>query len=249
MVLNWFFKDEFERFYVQIERTEKLIKISEKDFLIDHFVELKAHFKQIERLYPLLIALYLKEVETIATFSESEYKRKLEKYAEELQKLLMEFKGWIKNADHLIEEVLKIRIVPRCTEQKQKLEKIIFHIKNVLDRAQTDAFALLRLEKERKRIRGLKKPLSSTRINITGKLSNGWTLSNIQNVIIELGGKVEENAGGAHPYKIIFPQHTRVIPLATSTPPFLLVREVNQATMVDNRILIASFYQGELIAA
>ena len=249
MVLNWFFKNEFEKFYAEIERVQKLIQISEKDLLIDHFVELRAHFKQIEKIYPILIKLYLIELDTIHTLSESNYKQRLEKYALELQKLLIDFESWIKNAVLIIDDVLKIRMLARCAEQKHKLERVILHMKEILDTAQRDAFSLVKLEKERKRLRSLKKPLFSKRVGITGKLNNGWTLNNIQNVIIELGGKVEENPGGAHPYKIIFPRYFRAIPLASSTPPFLLVKEVNHATGVDNKILIASFYQGELVAA
>jgi len=63
-----------------------------------------------------------------------------------------------------------------------------------------------------------------------------------------LGGVVKPNPDGKHPYKIVFPGH-RSIPLAESTPPFMLIREVSSATGTDNKILIASFYQGELVAA
>ena len=90
-----------------------------------------------------------------------------------------------------------------------------------------------------------KRPIS--KIVIVGKLNNGWSLSNIQSVIIELGGVVKPNPGGTHPYKIIFPpRHS--IPLAESTPPFMLVKEVSSATGKDNKTLIASFSQGKLLA-
>ncbi len=79
-----------------------------------------------------------------------------------------------------------------------------------------------------------------------GKLNNGWRLSDVQSVVVDLGGVVEPNPRGTHPYKIVFPGR-RSIPLAESTSPFALVREVSSATGINNKILVASFSRGELV--
>ena len=49
MVLNWFKQNEFKKFYIRIKRLQKFIRISEKEVLIEHFVELRRHFKQIKK--------------------------------------------------------------------------------------------------------------------------------------------------------------------------------------------------------
>lgn len=152
------------------------------------------------------------------------------------------------NALALVEEILKIRVLTQVQEQKQKLKTIINHITNILITVQRDAFELVKLEKAWKiSVKAThKKPIA--KIPIVGRLTNGWRLSNIQSVVIDLGGVIEPNPGGTHPYKIVFPGH-RSIPLAESTPPFMLVREVSSATGVNPKALIASFSQGELLAA
>ncbi len=113
---------------------------------------------------------------------------------------------------------------------------------------QRDASEVIELEIElKKRIKKLQKK-GNSKIKIIGKLNNGWRLSNIQKVIIKLGGHIEQNPGVSHPYKIIFPKH-RPIPLAESTPPFKLVKEISAITGVENKILIVSFCSGELLSA
>ncbi len=244
MVFGWFFKDEFHQFYTEIERVQRIINISEKDLLLDHFVELRAHFKTIKKLLPVLLRLYVKEVETIKKIPESEYKQKLTSFAVDLQKELAELPQWVSNSELLIEEILKIRVIAQVAEQKNKIQKIILHISSVVDQAQRDAFALVKIEDQWKNEK--KAEPSAAKLSIEGTLSNGWRLRNIQNVVLALGGVVKPNPGGTHPYKIVFP-HQRSIPLATSTPPFLLIKEVSHATGVDNKVLIASFAQGALV--
>lgn len=125
---------------------------------------------------------------------------------------------------------------------------MINHITNILITAQRDAFELVKLEKAWKTSIKIthKKPIA--KIPVVGRLINGWRFSNIQSVVIDLGGVIEQNPGGTHPYKIVFSGY-RSIPLAESTPPFMLVREVSSATGINPKILIASFSQGELLAA
>ena len=248
MVLNWFFKDEFEQFYSRVERLQKFLRIVGKELLLDHFVELRRHFRQIKKILPKLNRLYQEELRTVARIPESDYKEKLKKFSVDLEKELSDLENWVNNALALVEEILKIRVLTQVQEQKQKLETIINHITNLLIKAQRDAFELVKLEKAWKKSikKAHKKPIA--KISVVGKLNNGWCLSDIQSVIIDLGGVVKPNPDGKHPYKIVFPGH-RSIPLAESTPPFMLIREVSSATGTDNKILIASFYQGELVAA
>lgn len=248
MVLNWFFKDEFERFYNQVERLQKFLRIVDRELLIDHFVELRRHFKQIKRILPKLTELYQEECKTINLVPESDYKEKLKQFSIDLEKELNDLQNWVNNALALVEEILKIRVLTQVQEQKQKLKTIINYIINILITAQRDAFELVKLEKAWKKSIKIAHKKSIARIPVVGRLTNGWSLSNIQSVIISLGGVIEPNPGGTHPYKIIFPGH-RPIPLAASTPPFMLVREVSTATGINPKVLIASFSHGELVAA
>jgi len=247
MVLNWFFKDEFEKFYIKVERLQKYLRIADKELLIDHFVELRVHFRQIKKLLPKLIKLYRKELKIIEKIPESEYRTKLKKFAKNLEKELDALKSWVNNALVLLEEILKIRVLDRVVVQKQKLRKIINHLTNLLISSQRDAFELVQLEKSWKKSvkKGVGKPAS--KIQVVGRLRNGWNLGDIQNVIIDLGGKVEPNKG-SHPYKIVFPKQ-RKIPLAESTHSLVLVTQISRITNVDKKTLIASFAQGELLAA
>ncbi len=248
MILNWFFKDEFEQFYSQVERLQEFLRIVDKELLIDHFVELRRHFRQIKKILPQLTILYQEELKTLNHIPESDYKESLKKFSAELGKELSDLENWVNNALALVEEVLKIRVLTQVQEQKQKLRTVINHITTILIKAQRDAFELVKLEKAWKTSikKAHKKPVA--KISVIGRLNNGWRLSNIQNVVFDLGGVVEPNPGGTHPYKIVFPRH-RSIPLAESTPPFMLVREVNLAIGIDTKVLIASFSQGELVAA
>jgi len=248
MVLNWFLKDEFEQFYSRIERLQKFLRIVDKELLINHFVELRRHFRQIKRILPKLTHLYQEELKTVNLIPESNYKESLRKFSADLGDEIGDLENLVNNALALIEEILKIRALTQVQEQKQKLKTIINHITTILIQAQRDAFELVKLEKAwKKSIKALhQKPIA--KISVIGKLNNGWRLSDIQGVIIDLGGIVEPNPSGTHPYKIVFPGH-RSIPLAESTPPFMLVREVSSATGIDNKILIASFSQGQLVAA
>ena len=50
MVFNWFFSDVFEKFYKKVSMLEKFLRIADKELLIDHFVELRGHFKQIKKI-------------------------------------------------------------------------------------------------------------------------------------------------------------------------------------------------------
>ncbi|MAG73386.1 hypothetical protein CL620_03660 [archaeon] len=247
MVLGWFFRDEFGEFYNRVERLQKFLVIVDEELLLNHFKEVRAHFRCMRRILPRLTQLYKDEQEKIRTLPASEYKKKLTKFAADLELKLNEFTSWINNAVAAVEKILKNRVLTNIEEDKIRLKKIINHITSVLIKAQRDAFALVKLEKRavKSTAKNQRKPVS--RIPVVGKLYNGWRLRDIQSVIIDLGGVVEPN-DGAHPYKIRFPHH-RSIPLATSTPPFMLVREVSAATSVDNKVLIASFSQGELLAA
>jgi hypothetical protein len=244
MVFNWFFKDEFQQFYTEIERMQRIVGISEKDLLVDHFVELRAHFKTIKKLIPVLLRLYRREVETIKKIPESEYKQKLVEFASDLQRKLNDLPTWVNNGELLIEEILKIRVIAQVTGQKNKIQRIILHISSIVDKSQQDAFALVKIEEQWKKEK--KAETTVSKLSLEGTLSNGWRLRNIQNVVLALGGIVKPNPGGTHPYKIVFPKQ-RSIPLATSTPPFLLVKEVSSATGRDNKALIASFAQGALV--
>ncbi|MFH1396831.1 MAG: hypothetical protein ABIG93_05510 [archaeon] len=249
MVFNWFFSDVFEKFYKKVSMLEKFLRIADKELLIDHFVELRGHFKQIKKILPELVELFNEETKIINKIPKSQYKSKLKIYSDNLRKELNELDVWVKNAQLLIEEILKVRSLYNIKKQKIKLRKVINHIKSLFINAQREAFDLVKLEKKwKKEVKKTELMKPVTKISIIGKLSNGWKLSEIQNVITELGGVVEDNPGGNHPYMIKFPKH-RSIPLATSTPPFMLVKEVSAATGVNNKIIIASFIQGELLAA
>ena len=135
----------------------------------------------------------------------------------------------------------------QVTANKQKLIKIIYYIVQFLETEQRNSFELVKLEKSWKNNNKKLEQIRITKIQVIGKLNNGWRLSDIQNVINNLGGEVQTNKG-SHPYKIIFPKH-RPIPLAESTPPFKLVKEISAITGVENKILIVSFYSGELLSA
>lgn len=80
MVLNWFFKDEFEQFYSRVERLQTFLRIIDTELLIDHFVEVRRHFRQIKRILPKLTSLYQEELKLIKHIPESDYKEKLEKF-------------------------------------------------------------------------------------------------------------------------------------------------------------------------
>jgi hypothetical protein len=248
MVLNWFFRDEFEQFYSRVERLQKFLRIAEREWLIDHFVELRRHFRKMKMLLPELTRSYQKESETINHLPESEYKEKLETFSAEVSEEIRDLEGLVNTALVLVEDVLKIRVIKQVNEQKDKLKIIIDKITNILIKAQQNSFELIKLEKAWKKAvkRAHKKQI--TKIRVVGKLNNGWRLSDIQDVVIELGGVVLPNRGGNHPYKIVFPKH-RAIPLAASTPPLMLVKEVASATRIDSKRLVVCFSQGELIAA
>jgi hypothetical protein len=246
MVLDWFFGDVFEKFYTRVERLQKFVRISKQDLKIDHYVELRRHFKEIKRFFPEVLKSYEKEVKAIDEIPDSDFEEKLTTYALDLQKELDSLEVWISNALNLIEEVLRIRVMGRVQEQKEKIVHIVSIITGVLVKAQRNAFELVKMEKAwKKNIKKTpKKPIA--KIRIVGKLSNGWRLSNIQSVILDLGGYIEP--GGNHRYKIRF-SGRRSLPLAESTPPFALVKEVSARTGIEKSVIIASFYRGELVAA
>lgn len=152
------------------------------------------------------------------------------------------------NALALVEDILRVRVLTQVQEEKQKLKTIVKHITYILIKAQRDAFELVKLENAWKRSvkKACKEPIA--RMPLVGKLNNGWRLSDIQSVVIELGGVIEPNPGRQHPYKIMFKGH-RPVPLAESTPPFMIVRELSSVTGVSNKSLIASFSQGGLVTA
>lgn len=238
--------DEFEEFYKLIERLQKFPRIEQRDLKLDHFVELRKHFRRMKILFPALHKLFQDELKTIDRFPESNYKEGLNKFSKDLAKKLAELEQWINNALHLTEETLKIRMMPQLIQHKVKLMEIIRSITEIITESQRDAFELVKLEQAWKKTLKKEKMRPVSKIQVVGKLSNGWRLSDIQGVVIDLGGKIVNNRGD-HPYKIIFPRK-RPIPLASSTPPFMLVREVSHETNVDKRIIVASFSKGELVA-
>ncbi len=247
MAFDWIFSDEFEKFYKRVKKLKNFMRIADKELLIDHFVELRRHFKQMKIMMPKLIKLHNAELTIINNIAESDYKKKLNKYTDNLGKGLLTLDNLMKNAIILIEEILRIRNSSQILLNKQKLITIISYIIQFLETEQRDSFELVKLEKVWKKNEKRLQQKNTVKVQIIGKLNNGWRLSDIQNVVNELGGEVQTNKG-SHPYKIIFPK-CRPIPLAESTPPFRLVREISSITGVENKILIVSFYSGELLSA
>lgn len=250
MVLEWFSKDEFAKFHRRVERLQKFLILSNKEMSLDQFVELRRHFKQMKTILPELIRLYDDELKTISLIPDSEYKKALENLSNNLKKKLDGLDSWINNAQALVEEVLAIRVLTRVSEQKRKLERIITYLSNLLTNAQKDFYGLTELEKNWKAAIKIAHSKPIARIPIMGKLSNGWQLSKIRDVIIDLGGEVikNPNPGGRHPYLIKF-SGERKIPLGESTPPYELIKEVSYTTGIKNNVLAESFNRGHLVAA
>ncbi len=219
MVLEWFSKDEFAKFHRRVDRLQKFLMISNKEMSLDQFVELRRHFKQMKTILPELVKLYDDELKTISLIPDSEYKKALENLSKILKKKLDGLESWINNALALVEEVLEIRVLTRVSEQKQKLEKIITYLNNLLTNAQKDFYGLTELEKNWKEEIKIAHNKPIARIPIMGKLSNGWQLSKIRDAIIDLGGEVVKNpSAGDHAYLIRFPKN-RPIPLVESSTP------------------------------
>jgi len=249
MVFNWFKKDVFVEFYRRIKRLDKFVKISEGELQIEHFVELRRHFKKISDLFAIALEYYIKELDAMKSAPESEYKIELKKLSLKLREELEELRQLIGNGLLKIEEILKIRVISKVDTQKEELINIILYIKSNLNKVEKNAIRLVVIEKELKKHtkKAYKKPFA--RIIIVGKLNNGWPLKDIRDVIIDLGGVVVENPGSRkHPYKINFPGY-RKIPLGKSTPPNLLITQISKITGIGNQILRNSFSQGKLLAA
>ncbi len=175
--------------------------VADKELLIDHFVELRRHFKQMEIMMPDLIKLYKDETKSINNIPESDYKEKLNNNSEKIKKELFDLEKLTYNALILIEDILKIRETNKISENKFKLKKIIPYLSQVLDKIQNCAFESMEIEKAWKKT--INKKCKAVKISVCGKLNNGWSLSKIQNVINELGGEVQTNRG-SHPLRSFF---------------------------------------------
>ena len=253
-------REIIKEIYKRIKYIKKFLNVSDRDILIDHFVELRRHFKIINQLLDDMQLLFFEsfKIEEIQVANEKE-RIKIEKLFYVVKKEFWNIKILIKKAIGYNEDILKIRVINQVRKQKNELIKIIRSIDSNMNRIRKILDKLLDYMKE---YMTTVEPIS--KIDMLHKaLSNGWKLSNIQNVVIELGGFIKENPGGQHPYKIVFVGN-RPIPLATSTPPELLLNEIYNITRrikkyirIDGRIIRISditkrgirnsFYAGRLL--
>ena len=244
---HWFFQDEFEKFHSSVEELREFVKKEDEELLTNDFNGLKEHFKQMKGLLPNISNLYSKELEKIEKdISDPDYKTKLERLSSEIKNYLVNLVGWIDSGLSSIEVISEITNSSKVIKQKNNLITIINNITNILNETLKKGLALVSLEKKWEKFSKGEKLEPVSKIQIVGKLNDAdWTLSHIQNVIVELGGKVI-TADGSHPYKIIFDKHR--MPLGKSTPPDLLVSEVSEATGKDGDILRRSFSKGKLLS-
>ncbi len=247
MLLDFFKRDEFKEFYSRSKRLRRLINLVQNEFLIEHFIELRAHLKKIRKLILVIADLFEKEYKKIELIDEPKFKKTLEIEALELQNNLKYLSLLNLKAIDIIEYILKIRVNEKIKNEKNQLGSIINDMIYVIEKIKKQAQGLESLYNEAREETDKKLPIKAQAITLTGKLGNGWSLNrNIQPVINALGGRVEPTHGGQHPYKIILPGYK--IPLAASTPPQALVKEVSNATRMKPNVIVNSFNKGRLIA-
>ncbi len=245
MVWNWFFRDAFVDFEKRLERLDKFVRIAQADVKIEHYQELKSHLRKMFSLLPTLKSDLEKEVVQIAGMPPP-MAVNADKLLRQIRVVMQQVESYMGSMLGHVELALEIRVPAQTLEQKQKLEKAIVGIIEMLQNLHEAQAELLVKSAAWKVQKGALK--RAPQIEITGRLSNGWRLADIQRVVVSLGGRVEETRGGAHPYRIVF-EKQRPIPLAESTPWYMLVREVSKATGFEKKNLIMSFHRGALLAA
>ncbi|MBI2646971.1 hypothetical protein HYW99_00675 [Candidatus Woesearchaeota archaeon] len=242
-----FSNNEFQEFYSRTKRLRKLISISDKEFVVEHYEELRAHFKKIKRLFDKLLRLYSIEQSKIKLLQESQYKERLKTLIADLEIKLNYLRQLIDNGLFLSEKILKIRVVEMITEQKDKLSKVRINIIDMINDVEKESSEISILYKDAENYTKDVDKDPRSWIDMSGRMENLWRLNNIQNVIIELGGRIKQS-DGRHPFKIEFPG-LRPIPLGPHTPPDELVSEVVKATRKPKNVIRASFSKGELVNA
>ncbi|MBI2658956.1 hypothetical protein HYX05_02530 [Candidatus Woesearchaeota archaeon] len=247
MFLDWLRKDEFKDFYQRVKRLEKFVKLSDKELLIDQYVELRTHFKKTKKLFHVILKLFSDELIKIKSLPQSQLKERLELLVADLNEKLSELRLLIDNGLELAEEILKIRVIGMVNEQKSKLMRLINYLLSIIDAIEEKAAEIRKIYSlaAQEVANSPSEPVS--RLSMVGRMYNLWPLNNIQSVIIELGGKIEKT-DGQHPYKIIF-KGNRPIPLSKHSPPDAIVREVSRATGRSKKDIEASFAKGKFLAA
>ncbi len=254
MVLDWFFRDDFEEFYKRVERLARKVRILEKEtskkreWELEDVKEIRRHFKKIKKLLPGLSESLNREAKTIMERRDNDYTRRLKEFVLELKIKTEELENSIETAEKRVKEMLKIRKLPAVKKDIEDTKKTINYLEQLLLNTEREAITVSKLEKEfKKKLKAESKekikPVS--KLNMRGELRNGWPLRNVRDVVVELGGSIERNKG-RHPFKIVF-EKKRAIPLAESTPPRALVRQLSERTGVPPPKIFKSISQGELV--
>jgi len=252
--IHWFFQNDYEKFYSRVVRLQKFLKLEDENLLIDHFEELRTHFRQMKISLLEILDIYVKEYNKIEEIPDSDNKVQLLQVFSELKMSLNGLMSWNNSGLIQTERILKMRSIPKLIkkedqiiELKNSLIIIINHITDFLFETGKKVLGLVELEKE---IEGSSKDKMITpvsKIPIVGKLKErGWPFSEIQTVVVELGGVMIDTKKGDHPIKIRF-KGKRQIPLAKSTPADALISEVADASGKDRDTIENSFNQGKLV--
>ncbi|HLC64506.1 MAG TPA: hypothetical protein VJI46_00110 [Candidatus Nanoarchaeia archaeon] len=231
----FFHSGEYRKFKSTLNRMKKFERIAERELYTENYKELFRHIKNLRLIYPMLIENYKRETGKMSNLPQV---GQLNETIAKVDNGLRTIKSYLDSASSIVEEILR-------NQDQSKKDKLLLNLRGLiplLEKAERDFKELDHEEITLSKLPPIIKPI--TKIPIAGALRNGWKLSDIQNVIVELGGRVEKT-GGRHPYAIKIGKAQ--MPLAESTPWDNLVVLVARETKIPSGLLRKSFSSGRLI--
>lgn len=244
-------KNPFNKLSNKVERLRALLSIMKQEAHREYFMQLKGHLQAVQRLVghkdaldsSCIIRLLMEEERKIEEFSSSDDKLKLVTYKKEIQEAFIAIVQTLQDAIPLCDSAIASRQNPQELQKyKQEIEKRVIFLEKLLQEVLKRAPIMEKLYQIIQNPMVIEIPES---IPFSGRMSNGFTGTNIQKVIRQLGGYIIASRG-RHPYKIVFPGKGQMGFSFTMSPSAFL-KEVSHLVGVGQKALETAFRLGALV--